>query len=118
MYLNIQKASIKIGPLECKGKSEAMNNGGSCQSLKSQGRSSGYYILDTSQDNRYTEDSYRYLKIRQGWKKSKFSEWPAEFSVISSDKSKNFLLKKFLKILQNGGAHGGSKPFMRELLPP
>ena len=58
------------------------------------------------------------LKIRQGWKKSKFSEWPAEFSVISSDKSKNFLLKKFLKILQNGGAHGGSKPFMRELLPP
>ncbi len=56
--------------------------------------------------------------IRQGWKKSKFSEWPAEFSVISSDKSKNFLLKKFLKILQNGGAHGGSKPFMRELLPP
>ena len=83
MYLNIQKASIKIGPLECKGKSEAMNNGGSCQSLKSQGRSSGYYILDTSQDNRYTEDSYRYLKIRQGWKKSKFSEWPAEFSVYS-----------------------------------
>ena len=64
MYLNIQKASIKIGPLECKGKSEAMNNGGSCQSLKSQGRSSGYYILDTSQDNRYTEDSYRYLKMR------------------------------------------------------
>ena len=58
------------------------------------------------------------LPIRQGWKKSKFSEWPAEFSVISSDKSKNFLLKKFLKILQNGGAHGGSKPFMRELLPP
>ena len=55
---------------------------------------------------------------RQGWKKSKFSEWPAEFSVISSDKSKNFLLKKFLKILQNGGAQGGSKPFMRELLPP
>ena len=59
-----------------------------------------------------------YFISRQGWKKSKFSEWPAEFSVISSDKSKNFLLKKFLKILQNGGAHGGSKPFMRELLPP
>ena len=39
------------------------------------------------------------MKGRQGWKKSKFSEWPAEFSVISSDKSKNFLLKKFLKIL-------------------
>ena len=58
------------------------------------------------------------LSIRQGWKKSKFSEWPAEFSVISSNKSKNFLLKKFLKILQNDGAHGGSKPFMRELLPP
>ena len=38
-------------------------------------------------------------------KKSKFSEWAAEFSVYSSDKSKNFLLKFFLKILQNGGAH-------------
>ena len=35
----------------------------------------------------------------------KFSEWPAEFSVISSDNSKNFLLKKFLKILQNARAH-------------
>ena len=55
---------------------------------------------------------------RLGPEKSKFSEWPAEFSVISSDKSKNFLLKKFLKILQNSGAHGGSKQFMRELLPP
>ena len=59
-----------------------------------------------------------WFHLRQGWKKSKFSEWPAEFSVISSDKSKNFLFKKFLKILQNGGAQGGSKPFMRELLPP
>ena len=44
------------------------------------------------------------LESRQGWKKSKFSEWPAEFSVISSTKSKKFLLKKFLKIFQNGRA--------------
>ena len=28
-------------------------------------------------------------------KKSKFAEWPAEFSVYSRDKYKNFLLTKF-----------------------
>ena len=38
-------------------------------------------------------------------KKSKFAEWPAEFSVYSRDKYKNFLLTKFLKILQNVRAH-------------
>ena len=38
-------------------------------------------------------------------KKSMFSEWPAEFSKYSRDKSKNFLLKKFLKILLPGHAH-------------
>ena len=38
-------------------------------------------------------------------KKSKFSEWPAEFIVYSRDKYKNFLLTKFLKILQNVRAH-------------
>ena len=38
-------------------------------------------------------------------KKSKFSEWPAEFIVYSRDKYKNFLLTKFLKILQNARAH-------------
>ena len=39
------------------------------------------------------------MDIRQGPKKSKFAEWPAEFSVYSRDKYKNFLLTKFLKIL-------------------
>ena len=73
--------------------------------------------IERKSNSIYNYDSTSTLS-RQGWKKSKFSEWPAEFSVISSDKSKNFLLKKFLKILQNGGAHGGSKPFMRELLLP
>ena len=34
-----------------------------------------------------------------------FSEWPTEFSEYSRDKSKNFLLKKFLKILLPGHAH-------------
>ena len=38
-------------------------------------------------------------------KKSKFAEWPAEFIVYSRDKYKNFLLTKFLKILQNARAH-------------
>ena len=47
MKFDIQQASIKIGPLECKGKSESMINGGSCQSLKIQGRPTGYYILET-----------------------------------------------------------------------
>ena len=38
-------------------------------------------------------------------KKSMFSEWPAEFSEYCRDKSKNFLLKKFLKILLPRHAH-------------
>ena len=40
-------------------------------------------------------------------KKSKFSDCLAEFSVYSNGKSKNFLLKKFSKIFQNGGARHG-----------
>ena len=32
-------------------------------------------------------------------------EWPAEFIVYSRDKYKNFLLTKFLKILQSVSAH-------------
>ena len=40
-------------------------------------------------------------------KKSKFSDCLAEFSVYSNGKSKNFLLKKFSKIFQNGGAMHG-----------
>lgn len=38
-------------------------------------------------------------------KKPKVSEWPAEFIVHSRDNSKNFLLKKFSKILKNERAH-------------
>ena len=38
-------------------------------------------------------------------KKSMISEWPADFSAYSRDKSKNFLLKKFLKILLPRHAH-------------
>ena len=38
-------------------------------------------------------------------KKSKFAEWPAEFIAYSRDKSKDFLLTKFFKILQNARAH-------------
>ena len=37
-------------------------------------------------------------------KKSKFAERPAEFSVYSRGKYKNFLLTKFLKISQNARA--------------
>ena len=50
MYLSsqLQKASIKIGPLECKGKIDTSENGGSCKSLKMQGRPTGYYLLDTN----------------------------------------------------------------------
>ena len=46
-----------------------------------------------------------YIMATSNWlldrvpKKSKFSEWPAEFIVYSRDKYKNFLLTKFLKIL-------------------
>ena len=34
-----------------------------------------------------------------------FPEWPAELNEYSRDKSKNFLLKKFLKLLLPGHAH-------------
>ena len=51
MYSDIQKASIKIGPLECKGKSQAMVNERSCKSLKLQGKPTGYYILETQETN-------------------------------------------------------------------
>ena len=50
---------------------------------------------------------FRHGKNQTGWmvdrvpKKSKISERPAEFTVHSRDNSKNFLLKKFKKILQN-----------------
>ena len=58
-----------------------------------------------------------YTLDRDG-KLSKCLEWQSEFSEYSRGQSKNFLLKKFFKILQNGGAHGGSNPFLRELVPP
>ena len=48
---------------------------------------------------------YTTSRIDRVLKKSKFSEWPAEFIVYSRDKYKNFLLTKFLKILQNARAH-------------
>ena len=45
-YLPTQTAKIQIGPLECRGKKDINMNGGSCVSLKMQGRPSGYYLLD------------------------------------------------------------------------
>ena len=50
----------------------------------------------------------RVLKLDRVPKKSKFSEWPTEFSVYSRDKYKNFLLTKFLKIFQNARGNLGS----------
>ena len=38
--------------------------------------------------------------------------------VYSLNNFKNFSVKKFLKIIQNGGAHGGSNSLMNGLLPP
>ena len=60
------------------------------------------------------------VKLRLGriLKNKQKSKWSTDLCINSSDKSKNFLLKSFLKILQNGSAHVGSKPFMKELLPP
>ena len=49
--------------------------------------------------------TFRDIETRQGPKNSKFGERPAEFSVYSRGKYKNFLLTKFLKILQNARAH-------------
>ena len=64
MYSKIQKASIFIGPLECKGKSEDAVSGRSCQSLKLQGRPTGFYILETtntSKNSRYICIMYLYV---------------------------------------------------------
>jgi|AACY02.8.fsa_nt_gi hypothetical protein len=65
MYSNLQKASITIGPLECKGKSQSMLNGKSCHSLKLLGEPSGYYILETA-DKRYSRYVYRINLILEG----------------------------------------------------
>ena len=46
------------------------------------------------------------------------SDQAADFNIYSLNNFKNFCVKKFFKIIQNGGAHGGSKPLMRELLLP
>ena len=52
------------------------------------------------------KDGWRTLcLVDRDRKKSVFSEWPAELNEYSKDKSKNFLLKKFLKILLPGRAH-------------
>ena len=47
-------------------------------------------------------------RVDRDAKKSKFSYCLAEFSVYFNGKSKNFLLKKFLNIFQNGGVNHGS----------
>ena len=57
MYLNKSKASVLIGPLECKGKSKATEGGGSCASLKLQGKPTGYYILDTNNGTSHTVET-------------------------------------------------------------
>ena len=49
----------------------------------------------------------KYYPLDRDAKKSKFSDCLAEFSVYFNGKSKNFLLKKFSKIFQNGGAMHG-----------
>ena len=48
MYQPSQVALVTIGPLVCKGKTKDLMEGGSCQSLKLQGKPSGYYLLDTN----------------------------------------------------------------------
>ena len=53
------------------------------------------------------ESQGKMLGVDRDAKKSKFSDCLAEFSVYSNGKSKNFLLKKFSKIFQNGGAMHG-----------
>ena len=47
-----------------------------------------------------------------------FSDQAADFNIYSLNNFKNFCVKKFFKIIQNGGAHGGSNSLMNGLLPP
>ena len=46
MYLTHQKASVKIGPLICKGAIPSSTYGSSCKSWKNLGMPSGYYIVE------------------------------------------------------------------------
>ena len=76
-------------------------------SMERSGRQQSQRMIDT-----FNSDSPNILKstnpkhtVDRVPKKSKFAERPAEFSVYSRGKYKNFLLTKFLKILQNVRAH-------------
>ena len=59
MYQNTQKAYITIGPLECQGKSEITEDGGSCKSLKLQGRKTGFYLLERNNGSAQVSASKR-----------------------------------------------------------
>ena len=59
MYQNTQKASITIGALECQGKSEITEDGGSCKSLKLQGRKTGFYLLERNNGSAQVSASKR-----------------------------------------------------------
>lgn len=61
MYQSDQEAAVTIGALECKGQTESNLEGGSCKSLKLQGRPTGYYLLDTNNgtDQPVTTTKYR-----------------------------------------------------------
>jgi hypothetical protein len=45
MHLSEQNASVKIGPLKCKGYNLKINSEPTCESLKAMGQPSGYYIV-------------------------------------------------------------------------
>ena len=46
MYLDHQRASVKIGPLICEGAIPSATYGSSCQSWRDLGMPSGYYIVE------------------------------------------------------------------------
>jgi len=70
MYIPTQRAAVTIGALECKGQTDLSPNGGSCKSLRMQGRPSGYYLLDTNNGTEQAIETNKYVELCSKLKKS------------------------------------------------
>jgi hypothetical protein len=65
MHLSKQNASVKIGPLKCKGYNLKINNGPTCETLKEMGQPSGYYIVEKDDELHF---KYTYIIIGRVFK--------------------------------------------------
>ena len=86
----------------CYGKSSSGGSAVSDRSITiSQSAKSANYVCSTKITSIKVLNHVYNKEFRQGWKKSKFSEWPVELFniqwVLQGGKSKNFLKKKFFR---------------------